>query len=87
MQTYRILCPHCGTKARIAKSIQLAPTYKEYTCQCTNPECGYVWVAGMTPVRALSPSARPDPEVDRVIPVSPHIRRPAPAQPKPEDSR
>lgn len=75
MQTYKVACPHCGEKARIAKSVQITPLYKEFTCSCTNAQCGHVWVASMSPVRTLSPSATPDPAV--AIPLSPHIRREA----------
>ncbi|MFI9652918.1 ogr/Delta-like zinc finger family protein [Guyparkeria sp. GHLCS8-2] len=73
MKTYMLICPHCQSKARVGKSTQVTPTYKELRCTCANDECGYVWVACITPVRTLSPSAVPDPDV--AIPLSPHIRR------------
>ena len=73
MKTYMLICPHCQSKARVGKSNQVTQLYKELRCTCTNDECGYVWVACITPVRTLSPSAAPDPDV--AIPLSPHIRR------------
>jgi len=67
----RVACPHCGSQTRIAKTKQLAKTCREITCHCENDQCGCVFVAEITPVRILSPSAIPDPDI--FIPLSRHI--------------
>lgn len=57
-------CPHCGSVCRTIKTKQLAPTYRELTFLCLNDACRYLFVAGLTAVRTLSPPLeRPNPEV------------------------
>ena len=56
-------CPHCGANCRTAKTEQVTPTYREITYVCANSECGFVFVAGVSPVRALDASKNPNPEI------------------------
>jgi hypothetical protein len=66
-------CPHCKSAARARTSTQLSPLFREVTYQCANLFCGHVWVCGLEAIRTLSPSAKPDPEIN--IPLSPHVQR------------
>lgn len=50
-------CPHCGHACKTIKTNQMTPTYREITFLCTNPRCGHIFVAAVTPVRTLEPSA------------------------------
>jgi len=67
----RIPCPHCEHKTRIRKTREFTPIYREITCQCLNDKCGCVFVCAITPVRILTPSAAPNPDVH--IPLSEHV--------------
>jgi len=73
MSVHRVMCPHCEAVTTIQKTRQLSNVCREITCHCTNEFCGCVFVASITPVRVLSPSAIPDPTV--FIPLSKHIDR------------
>lgn len=72
-QRWGRVCPHCKGPCRIRSSAQITPAYREVLCQCENPLCGHVWIDGIGPVRTLSPSAVPDPDIK--IPLSRHVRR------------
>lgn len=74
---FRVNCPHCKTFARARSSQMLTETYREVRFECTNDECGFVWVAGMEYVRALCPSDTPNPDIH--IPFVTARRRPADA--------
>lgn len=50
-------CPHCEAVCKTIKTKQIAPTYREITFLCTNKDCGFLFVASITPVRTLEPSA------------------------------
>lgn len=56
-------CPHCGGKCKTLKSDQVTPTYREITYMCTTDTCKYMFVAGIEPIRTLSKSANPNPNV------------------------
>lgn len=56
-------CPHCGSPCLSLKTRQLAPTMREITYQCGNEGCGHIFVAELSAVRTLSPSAAPNPDV------------------------
>lgn len=73
MRGYKVRCPHCSSDANVRNSKQVTDQYKELTFACSNVECGFVWVATISPVRTLSPSSIPNPEIR--IPLSPHIKR------------
>ncbi len=65
-------CPHCHSVCKAVKTLQLAPTYREITFVCTNEECGYRFVAAVTPIRTLQAPMHPDPRVQ--IPMSAHVK-------------
>lgn len=67
-------CPHCGAACKAVRTLQVTPTYREVTFLCSNDDCGYRFVAAITPVRTLQPSMHPDPEVH-----IPQSVRPSPA--------
>ncbi|MFD2179552.1 ogr/Delta-like zinc finger family protein [Veronia pacifica] len=69
----RTRCPHCNGPCTIRKTTQVSSTYREVTLSCNNTDCGHVFVASVSPVRTLSPSSIPDPDVN--IPISTHIDR------------
>ena len=73
----RLTCPHCGTVATIRSSKELAPTVREATVQCNNPECSHSWITRIVADRTIAPSMTPKPGV--YIPLSP--RSPAAASP------
>lgn len=52
----KTMCPVCGASCGTVKTKQIAPTYRELTLVCTNPDCGHVFVGALTPVRTLEPS-------------------------------
>lgn len=59
--TTKVLCPHCETSCRTVKTNQVSRVYREVTYCC--PECGCIFVAAITPVRTLAPSAAPHHDV------------------------
>ncbi len=52
-------CPHCETDCKTVKTKQISRMYREVTYVCQNPKCGHIFVASVTPVRTLAPSAAP----------------------------
>lgn len=56
-------CPHCKEAATARTSVQMSPMLREITYMCSNHECGHVFVAALEPIRTLSPSSMPDPEI------------------------
>ena len=71
----RTRCPHCNELCTTRKTEQISSMYREITFVCNNSECGHVFVASVSPVRTLSPSATPDPSVN--LPLSAHIDKTA----------
>lgn len=59
----RARCPHCNAPAIVRSSRELSPLYREQLMQCTNAYCGFTYVVGAEVVRAISPSAMPNPDV------------------------
>lgn len=68
-------CPHCNALCTTRKTQQISNMYREITFVCNNSECGHVFIACVSPVRTLSPSAMPDPSVN--LPLSSHINKTA----------
>lgn len=66
-------CPHCYSLCLIRKSYQVSVLYRELTFVCQNVDCGHVFVAGLSPVRTLSPSAIPADDIK--LPFSSHINK------------
>lgn len=56
-------CPHCDAPAIVRSSRSLSPIYREQLMQCTNALCGFTYVVGAEVIRAISPSAMPNPNV------------------------
>lgn len=67
-----IRCPHCESRAIARSSQQLSVTLREITYQCQDVHCGHTYVATLEVVRTLSPSAKPNMEIN--LPV---LKRPA----------
>lgn len=62
-------CPHCNSRTYARSSKSLSPTYREITFACADASCGHTFVASLSVLRTLSPSARPNPSV--VLPIAP----------------
>lgn len=56
-------CPHCGAKCNTVKSYQVSPLFREVTYVCTNDACKHIFVAGIEPLRTISPSMKPNPAI------------------------
>ncbi|WP_342609232.1 ogr/Delta-like zinc finger family protein [Vibrio tritonius] len=54
----RVLCPECGSKARIQKSNRLTNSVSDLYCSCGDPECGHTFVMTLSYSHTLSPSAK-----------------------------
>lgn len=63
----RIICPHCKGTAKIRTSRAVSELTKDLYCQCQNVMCGHTFVAHVSAVRTISPSATPDPLVELQI--------------------
>jgi hypothetical protein len=64
-------CPHCNVPAKIRTSREITITVREIYFTCRTPACNHSFVAQLTYVHGLSPSAIPDPRIDlpmRTIP-------------------
>ncbi|MBI5917815.1 MAG: ogr/Delta-like zinc finger family protein [Nitrosomonadales bacterium] len=59
----RCNCPHCAKKAVIRTSRPISELTREYSMQCTNIMCGHTWVAVLSAIRTIVPSATPNPSV------------------------
>lgn len=66
LSTNKTVCPHCGSPCLTVKTWQGSETYREVTYMCTN--CEFIFVAAITPIRTLAPSAKPNPHVN--IPIT-----------------
>ena len=69
----RFQCPHCKASSEIRTGRMVSDTMREAIYACTNVECGHTFVVLSEVARTLSPSATPDPTVNR--PLSTHVRR------------
>ncbi|MEG3182102.1 ogr/Delta-like zinc finger family protein [Sphingomonas sp. LT1P40] len=58
-----ISCPHCGDRSIVRHSEQVTPIVRELRLVCDNVECGHTFVAQLTVIRTVRPSARPNPSV------------------------
>jgi len=75
MKLPRITCPHCGCRTIVRDSVQVSPTYREVRLNCDNDDCGHTMLAGISIIRTLRPSARPNPEVSLPL-ANQNLRRP-----------
>ncbi|WP_421282768.1 ogr/Delta-like zinc finger family protein [Aeromonas veronii] len=53
-----VYCKVCGQRGRITKTNRLSDDVSDLYCQCTDAECGHSWVATLSCVHTLSPSAK-----------------------------
>ncbi len=58
-----INCPHCGARSIVRSSEQVTPIVRELRMACDNLECGHTFVAQLTVIRTVRPSARPNPQI------------------------
>jgi len=72
-------CPHCGEPAIVRSSRALSPVYREQVMQCTNALCSFSYVVGSEVIRALSPSAMPNPDVHITPSTNPRAGQPCAA--------
>lgn len=68
-----INCPHCNARTRVTKTQAMSDTMKEITYQCTDHECGHVFVASLEVLRTVSLSSKPKQGVQ--IPISESLKR------------
>lgn len=68
-----INCPHCNARTRVTKTQAMSDTMKEITYQCTDHECGHVFVAALEVLRTVSLSSKPKQGVQ--IPISESLKR------------
>ncbi|MEJ1436553.1 MAG: ogr/Delta-like zinc finger family protein [Candidatus Sedimenticola sp. (ex Thyasira tokunagai)] len=73
MPTMQTKCPHCGEKAIIRDSWVLSDTCRKIKAQCQDPDCGFVGQATISFDTTISPSAKPNPQVN--LPLSRHVNR------------
>lgn len=76
-----IKCPHCGDRSIVRTSEQLTSTVRELRLVCTNDDCNASFLAQLSVIRMIRPSARPNPEVSiplgRAIPANENTPPPA----------
>jgi predicted RNA-binding Zn-ribbon protein involved in translation (DUF1610 family) len=61
-----IPCPHCGSRAIVRSSEQITELYRELRLSCDNFDCRHTFVASLSVIRTIHPSAIPNPAI--VIP-------------------
>ena len=64
----RSVCPHCACFAAIRSSKRITALYSEVRFECSNLDCGHVWIASLGVLHTLYPSDMPNPDVQ--IPVA-----------------
>jgi hypothetical protein len=60
---YRIVCPHCQSKATIRSSLKKHDLLKVLYLQCSNPQCSWSGRASLEITHQLSASAVPNPDI------------------------
>ncbi len=63
-----IPCPHCGARAIVRSSEQITELYRELRLSCENFDCRHTYVASLSVIRTIHPSAMPNPRIQ--IPMS-----------------
>lgn len=58
-----IVCPNCKAPMRTRNSRGLTPTYRQLIYVCQDPECGGSYGAELTITHVISPSAKPNPDL------------------------
>lgn len=71
-QRKQMVCPHCGSQARIRVSRRLSPLYIDGIVECQDlEECGWRGRFGIEVICTLTQSAKPSPNV--TLPVSEYV--------------
>ncbi|WP_158700894.1 ogr/Delta-like zinc finger family protein [Phytohalomonas tamaricis] len=68
----RLSCPHCDAFARVRKSQQLTPLYREAVVECQNPDCGWRGKLALEMTQTLTFSQSPNPDIS--LPLAPRLR-------------
>jgi len=58
-----IHCPHCGARSIVRDSVQVTPIVRELRLVCDDVDCGHTFVAQLSVIRTVRPSARPNPNI------------------------
>jgi predicted RNA-binding Zn-ribbon protein involved in translation (DUF1610 family) len=58
-----IHCPHCGARSLVRTSEQLTPLVRELRYRCDDDDCGHTFVAQLSVIRTIRPSAKPRPGI------------------------
>lgn len=74
MKNISLSCPHCLSRARAYKSRLLSVLFKEISYACTDPDCGYSFVANLEIARTLSLPSVANPDIN--IPLSQRLYGP-----------
>jgi hypothetical protein len=70
-----IACPHCTAKAIVRDSIEITPMVRELRLNCTNADCDHTFVAQLSVIRTIWPSAMPKGDIR--LPLGAWSRKPA----------
>ncbi len=70
-----ISCLHCGAKSIVRDSIAVTQMVRELRLSCTNEDCGHTFVAQLSVIRTIRPSATPNRDVR--LPFGAWSKRPA----------
>ena len=70
-----IACPHCGERAGVRDSVQVTPIVRELRLVCDNLDCGHYFLAQLSVIRTVRPSACPNPDI--ILPVGKWTEPPA----------
>lgn len=54
-----IACPHCAAKSIVRDSTEITPMVRELRLSCTNADCDHTFVAQLSVIRTIRPSAMP----------------------------
>lgn len=57
------ICPHCSTPGTVRTSRQITPVYKQFYIDCRNQLCGHSWLAELSVIHSITPSAMPNPDI------------------------
>lgn len=71
--TYKLVCPHCHSKAHIRTSVGEHVFLRVCYVQCSNEACGWSARAEFTITHELSPSGEPNPNIK--LPIAPVAMR------------
>lgn len=67
MSIYKLKCPQCGYSLRVRNSIAQHPLLRDAYLQCTNATCGEAFRGVFEITHEISPSSKPNPELQLPI--------------------